>query len=99
MGTLLGRLSTLAPHALLLLLLLCRASALDRFADSLRSPPGQPDPDFAVGDAGRWMRPNGPLDRKRGVAVQGLLKRIQDRFPGSYHWVNEDQTTQKHRGN
>lgn len=69
---------------------------LDKFADSLRSPPGQPDPDIACGDAGRWMRPTGPGET--AVPVQGAIKRVYDRFSGSFHWICEDQTTRAHRG-
>lgn len=73
-----------------------KARVLDKFADSLRSPPGQPDPDIACGDAGKTMRPTGP--RETAVPVQGACKRVRDRFRGHFHWVREHQTTRGHRG-
>jgi len=69
---------------------------LDKFADSLKSPPGQPDPDIACGDAGRTMRPTGPGETP--VPVQDACKRVHDRFRKNFHWICEDQTTKRHRG-
>ena len=68
---------------------------LDKFASGLCAPRGHPDPDIAMGDAGKHMRPTGPGETP--VPVQGGVKRIRDRHRDRFCFINEDQTTQKDR--